>query len=93
MREAPTANDNEPVFTLTRTQLENLVTRAVREAMAQGIVGPVLVDKQDLARQLGCSPSHVDHLRKQGMPWVPVGQVVRFEPVKVLEWLRARETA
>lgn len=93
MREAPTANDNEPVFTLTRTQLENLVTRAVREAMAQGIVGPVLVDKQDLARQLGCSPSHVDHLRKQGMPWVPVGQVVRFEPVKVLEWLRAQETA
>ncbi len=93
MRDAPTANDNEPVFTLTRTQLENLVTRAVREAMQAGIVGPVLVDKQDLARQLGCSPSHVDHLRKQGMPWVPVGQVVRFEPVKVLEWLRARETA
>ena len=95
MRDAPTANDNEPVFTLTRTQLENLVTRAVREAMQAGLVGPALVDKQDMARQLGCSPSQVDHLRKQGMPWVPVGQVVRFEPVKVLEWLRAhpRETA
>ncbi len=85
------ANDNDgPVFTLTRTQLEALVTRALQAALAQGIIGPVLIDKQDMARQLGCSPAHLDHLRKRGLPVVKVGAVIRFEPALVLDWLRAQ---
>lgn len=84
------ANDNDgPVVTLTRRQLEALVTKAVCEALDKGIGGPVLLDKQDLARVLHCSPTHIDQLRQKGMPWVPVGCRVRFEPAKVIDWLRA----
>lgn len=88
---APAANDNDaPVYTLTRAQLEELVARAVCQALDKGIGGPVLLDKQDLARVIGCSATHVDQLRRDGMPWVPVGHRVRFEPAKVIEWLKER---
>lgn len=76
------------MVTLTRGELEALVGRAVSAALYLRNTDPVLVDKQDLARQLGCSAAHIDHLRKKGLPTVPVGKVVRFEPAKVLEWLR-----
>lgn len=89
------ANDNDsPMVTMTRGQLEELVSRAVCEALDKGIGGPVLVDRQDLARALGCSPSSVDRLRREGMPTVRLApQVVRFEPVKCIEWLRAKQHA
>lgn len=93
-REAsPAANEGgtSPAFTLTKDELGELMKAAVREALASGAPAPVLVDKQDLARQLGCSASHIDHLRKRGMPCVPVGRVVRFEPAAVVEWLRREE--
>jgi len=87
------ANDNdEPMVTLTRGQLVTLLTRAVCEAMDKGIGGPSLVDRQNLARAFGCSPSSVDRLRREGMPTVSLGpQVVRFEPEKCIEWLRERK--
>jgi predicted DNA-binding transcriptional regulator AlpA len=90
MSDRTPANDNDgPMVTLTRRELETLVTRAVCEALDRGIGGPVLVDKQDLARQLGCSPSSVDRLRREGLPSVQLSpQVVRFEPAKVIEWLK-----
>ena len=84
----PAANDvdGEPAFTLTRKQLEALVIQAVRAAQGNG--PPPLVDRQEMARLLGCSPAHIDHLRKRGLPTVPVGQyLVRFEPAKVVAWL------
>lgn len=90
----PTANDNDgPLFTMTRAELEGLVLRAVGVALSLRSTLPVLVDKQDMARQLGCSAAHIDHLRKRGLPTVSVGKVVRFEPAKVLEWLRAQDAA
>ena len=86
------ANDNAdqaPVYTLTRAQLEELIAKAVCQAFDRGIGGPVLIDKQDMARQLGCSPSSLDRLRREGLPSVQLAkQVVRFEPAKVIEWLR-----
>lgn len=92
-QEGAAANDGatSPAFTLTRSELEELVTRAVRAAQSSGSPEPALVDKQDLARQLGCSAAHIDHLRKKGLPCVPVGRSVRFEPAKVLAWLRGKE--
>lgn len=86
----PAANDNDPAFTMSRAEFQALVGSAVQQAMLS-TSAPLLVDKQDLARQLGCSPAHIDHLRKRGLPTVPVGKVVRFEPAKVLEWLRAQK--
>jgi len=85
----PPANDNDgPMVTMTRGELESLVSRAVGAALYLKSTEPLLVDKQDMARQLGVSPTHIDHLRKKGMPWVAVGQVVRFEPAKVIAWLK-----
>ena len=89
----PGANDGatDPAFTLTKSELEELVARAVRSALSSGTAAPALVDRQDLARQLGCSAAHIDHLRKKGLPTVGVGRSVRFEPAKVLAWLRKEE--
>lgn len=85
--------DDRMAVTLTVGELRQLVTDAALAAVAGRNAAPLLVDKQDMAHQLGCSPAHIDHLRKRGMPWVPVGQVVRFEPARVLEWLREQKGA
>ncbi len=69
-------------------ELSALVSRAVRDALCGRESGALLVDKQTLAQKLCCSAAHVDKLRKRGLPVVHVGESVRFEPGKVLEWLR-----
>lgn len=71
-------------------ELSAIVKRALSEALAQEGGKPLLVDRQTLARQLGCSAAHIDNLRKQGLPVVRLGHVkaVRFETQAVLEWLR-----
>lgn len=81
------SDDNAPAFTVTKAELAELVRAAVRQEITQRAV---LVDKQSLAQQLGCSAAHIDNLRKCGLPTVSLGQSVRFETDKVLEWLRAR---
>lgn len=69
-------------------ELEKLVEGAVRRALESC---SSLVDKQALAQRLGCSPSHVDALRKRGLPTVTVSpKVVRFETDKVVAWLAAQ---
>jgi hypothetical protein len=77
--------DATPAFTVSRGELGELVRAAVRAELG---ARQLLVDKQQLSRQLGCSPAHVDHLRKRGLPTVMLGQAVRFEPDAVLGWLR-----
>lgn len=81
------SDDNTPAFTVTRAELMGIVRAAVRQELSCRML---LVDKQGLAQQLGCSAAHIDHLRKRGLPTVNVGQSVRFEADKVLEWLRAQ---
>ena len=71
---------------LSAAELEAMIEKAVKRAMNDN-AGPPLVDKQGLAQLLHCSPTHVDHLRRKGMPSLKVGCVVRFEPAKVLAWL------
>lgn len=82
------------MVTLTRAQLETLVQRAVGAALClRGALEPALVGKQDLARQIGVSASQIDRLRKLGLPSVKVGESVRFEPAKVIAWLKESESA
>lgn len=85
------ASNDGPAFTLSRAQLQDLVSNAVQAALAKGSAAPLLVDKQDLARQLSCSAAHIDNLRKRGLPTVNVGQGVRFELAKVLAWLKQQK--
>jgi len=83
------AEATAPAFTLTSAQLSSLVSEAVTEALeAHGQGAALLVDKQTLAHKLGCSATHVDHLRKRGLPIVRLGDSVRFEIEAVLTWLR-----
>lgn len=72
-------------------EVEKLVESAVKKALA---ASSLLVDKQELAQRLGCSASHVDALRKRGLPTVHVSpKVVRFEPAKVVAWLAEQKPA
>jgi phage terminase Nu1 subunit (DNA packaging protein) len=59
----------------------------VRDALKE--TRPLLVDKAQLAAQLSCSPSHIDNLRKRGLPTVGIGAAaVRFDTQEVMAWLR-----
>lgn len=80
-----------PVVTLTVGELEALVERAARSALERG--AELLVDREGLARRLGCSASHIDALRKKGLPTVMLGQSVRFDPGDVVRWLKASGNA
>ena len=77
---------------LSAEELEELVQRALGKALAND-PAPLLLDRQGLAQKLGCSPSHVDQLRKMGMPALKVGHMPRFEPARCLEWLRQQAGA
>ena len=70
---------------LSAAELVEMMDGVVRKALA---ANDTLVDKHELAQKLGCCASHVDALRKRGMPTVHVSpKVVRFEPAKCIEWL------
>lgn len=76
-----------PAVTLSVGELEALVERATTAALARA--SEVLVDRDGLARRLGCSASHIDSLRKKGLPTVRVGgAVVRFDVADVVAWLK-----
>lgn len=90
LRGGARADDEGPIVTMTRSELRGLVREAVAEAMGMAS-GPVLVDKAALAGRLGCSVTHVDSLRRRGMPTVLVGSAVRFEVERCVEWLRASD--
>jgi hypothetical protein len=76
------------IVMLSPDDLRALVTEAVAEALA---VQPALLDRTGLAKALSCSPSHVDNLRKSGLPTVYLGDAPRFVLNDVLAWVtRAR---
>jgi excisionase family DNA binding protein len=47
----------------------------------------------DVARFLGCSERQVYKLRKEGMPTLRVGGMVRFDQSKILTWLETRDSS
>lgn len=89
---------------LLRTQATALRTQAaVLEALAASeehdageallgemVNGPKLLDRAGLARAVGKSVASVDRLVREGLPFLAVGDVRRFELDAVLAWLRAR---
>lgn len=88
------ANDvaGEMAVTLTRGQLAALVSAAVAEALGAQ-AAPALLDRQRLAKALGCSAGHIDKMRKAGLPSLRLIEAVRFELPAVLAWLREHAQA
>jgi len=89
MAERPAVNDNERVFTMTRAELESLVSRAVGQAFI-GITderGGRLLDRNELALRLSCSAGHVDKMRRDGMPCLYLGDSPRFVFADCVRWL------
>lgn len=79
-----------PVAALTVEQFEQLMADALASARAMAEAeppGPVLLDREGLARALGCSTGTVDKLRKQGLPERRLGDSPRFVLAEVLAWL------
>jgi len=54
--------------------------------------GPSLLDRAGLARELGCSLASVDRMARQGLPFVRVGSVGRFDLQLVRDWLAGEES-
>jgi hypothetical protein len=79
------------IVQLTEAELDKKLEMIVAELLAlRSAPAPALLDRQALARMLGCSSKHVDRLRREGMPEVPLGDVPRFELAEVLRWCRSR---
>jgi hypothetical protein len=49
-----------------------------------------LVKREELARLLATSPATIDRLVRSGMPFVPLGDVRRFDAVACRAWLESR---
>jgi hypothetical protein len=75
------------IIVLPTDELRALVADAVAEALSNHSGQPALLDRTGLARALTCSPSHVDNLRKTGLPTVFLGDSPRFVLADVLAWL------
>lgn len=53
----------------------------------------ILVDRKELARLLGLSPSYISKLMKyEGMPYFKIGRSVRFKLSEVVEFLKRRRS-
>jgi hypothetical protein len=78
----------QTLVALSAEDLSRAMRDAVLDALAEHDGRPALLDRTGLARALSCSPSHIDVLRKRGLPTVYVGEAPRFELGSVLTWLR-----
>jgi hypothetical protein len=76
-------------FTLTKAQLAEMIENAVATAMraAANDVTPELLDRNGIAKVIGCSAAQIDKLRKCGMPCERVGQTPRFRAKDCLAWI------
>lgn len=50
-------------------------------------VSPHLWTARDVARFTRCSLRQVGYLRNEGLPFVRIGRLVRFDPPRVTAWL------
>jgi hypothetical protein len=50
-------------------------------------VSPHLWTASDVARYARCSLRQVGYLREEGLPFVRIGRLVRFDPPRVTAWL------
>jgi hypothetical protein len=72
--------------------IKEAVAEALREHAGAGVVAaPELLDRNGIAKVIGCSAAQIDKLRKRGMPCERVGQVPRFRPKACLEWISTQK--
>ena len=63
-------------------------TESLRKTSAE-----LLWTTSDIARFLGCSERQIYILRKQGLPAVHVGSMVRFDPEQIRLWISSQNNA
>lgn len=81
---------NQPALVVvTPDQLADIVRSAVADVLAEQCDdAPALLDRNGIAKALGCSPSSINRLRHEGLPHVLLGDSPRYELAQCLAWLR-----
>lgn len=95
-RSAPTGGEMDGTrlaVTLTVDQLRELVRDIVAEALIDlrpDTSGPATLSGAQMAERIGVSRTTMHSLRVEGCPAIRVGDAYRYEPDRVLTWLRSR---
>ena len=80
-----------PWFTAIEAMIERAIARVLAEQETAANRHRLLTDRELAAEVLGCS---VDTLQKrlihEGLPFVPVGDMRRYDVAEVLAWLKTR---
>lgn len=53
---------------------------------------PALLSAREAAEFLGISERSLHRLKAAGLPYVPVGRLIRYRPEALSEWAKAQET-
>jgi phage terminase Nu1 subunit (DNA packaging protein) len=53
--------------------------------------GQHLWTARDVAHYARCSLRQVSYLRREGLPFVHIGRLVRFDPAQVVGWLLSQD--
>lgn len=78
----------DQVATKAAGRLISTVQQHLETQIATALKGQrLLVDSDELAKQLMVSKSTIVKLRKQGMPVIRIGDSVRFDPKAVMQFL------
>jgi hypothetical protein len=82
-----------PLILASFEQIAAMLREVLEQVLADQREDPacLLLDRNGIAKALGCSPSQIDRLRRLGMPFIRLGDVPRFELARCLEWLRQRQ--
>lgn len=89
--EVTTTRHDDLIVTLRRSELTDIITIAVAEALSEPQAhAPALLTANSLSDALGVSPRTVRRLTLAGMPTLMVADSPRFELEAVLQWLRDR---
>lgn len=66
--------------------------KAAQELVKKYLPGTKLIDKRAAAALLSCSLRQVDYLRENyGLPWIRLGELVKFDRDQVQEWLEGQK--
>jgi hypothetical protein len=71
-------------------RIRTAIADVLAEHSAERPTVPLLVGQAEMARLLDVSRATLHRLREQGCPCVQVGDVFKYEPERVLAWLRTR---
>jgi hypothetical protein len=86
---------NAEVFEEAERRRARLYAAAVLESLSthpgESDDGPKLLDRAGLGRAIGKSPSSIDRLVREGMPFIPAGAVKRFSLPDVIAWMSSRQ--